>query len=74
MLISAGTTTLPTTSSPSPNLNLILQRDQNARPSMIKRMRFTFSVDIPPGSFPATSGLSLPLLPPLRLNKPRTSS
>jgi hypothetical protein len=61
------------TSSPSPNPNLIFQCDQNARPGRIKRMRFTFSVDTPPGPFPATSGLPLPLLPPLRLNKPRTS-
>jgi GATA-binding protein len=34
------------------------EASQNARPGMIKRMQFTFSVDTPPGSFPATSSSS----------------
>ncbi|KAG2110092.1 hypothetical protein DEU56DRAFT_874487 [Suillus clintonianus] len=31
------------------------EASQNARPGTIKRMQFTFSVDAPPGSFPASS-------------------
>ena len=34
------------------------EASQNARPGIIKRMQFTFSVDTPPGSFPATSSSS----------------
>ncbi|KAG1722897.1 hypothetical protein EDB19DRAFT_1898139 [Suillus lakei] len=34
------------------------EASQNARPGTIKRMQFTFSVDAPPGSFPATSSSS----------------
>ncbi|OJA08906.1 hypothetical protein AZE42_09173, partial [Rhizopogon vesiculosus] len=34
------------------------EASQNARPGMIKRMQFTFSIDTPPGSFPATSSSS----------------
>ncbi|KAG2029873.1 hypothetical protein BDR03DRAFT_995028 [Suillus americanus] len=34
------------------------EASQNARPGTIKRMQFTFSIDAPPGSFPATSSSS----------------
>ncbi|KAG2137841.1 uncharacterized protein EDB93DRAFT_1090984 [Suillus bovinus] len=34
------------------------EASQNARPGTIKRMQFTFSIDAPPGSFPAISSSS----------------
>ncbi|KAG1760619.1 hypothetical protein EDD22DRAFT_900313 [Suillus occidentalis] len=50
----------------APDLNATLlltssrsrEASQNARPGTIKRMQFTFSIDAPPGSFPATSSSS----------------
>ncbi|KAG1807994.1 uncharacterized protein BJ212DRAFT_1485279 [Suillus subaureus] len=38
------------------------EASQNARPGTIKRMQFTFSIDAPPGSFPATSLHPIPSL------------